>query len=1217
MKRLLSLLFFALSLASNVHAQAMYNEFPITVSNGLPGDMLISQYYWDSPTYYFKEPIDGIRITFLENNKGGSFNNFPMIALAELTFYDEKYNTINYSEADITTNSLERSEGALRYLCDEDMNTYYHSAWKYAVYTPEDYVYIDVKFPHSISSLNFTMTSRNTKLAPTKIVLTPAGVAYNGYSNPGGSDGKEENGGDASVTMKPIDVFSEEVLYVHLKDGGIDAFQKSLIDGDSYTGDGMLYIPLVDGDVVTYSDAEYDSCSTTVPQLPTLQTYKFNNKYNANLNVDVEAVEISDTLSFSLNAIGKSLTASFNLSDDRAVAYVDTTLQISKESRNRFDKPIFYTVTYPGYNIVQNVKVKDEIWDYGEDVIEEIPLTADMLATNKPSEVGDDLANMLDGNPSTVFHTLFGANYDATVTPYITVTLDNSVEAVKLYYQARITGNYNPLALNLYVSDNGTSWKLVKEFTSANDNLPMETGAEYTSPVVELGGSYRFFKLEQTASEYHNNHMVFAEFRMYSVTPGNDEPVKVQEAEYKNVRMPFGRTYTVDVDWLTDKQGAVPRIDIEVEGGYQLIHYDKETYRNAKITITGYGVYDDFVDSVSIKGRGNSTWGYSKKPYRLKFDKKKKPFGLTNGKSWVLLANAQKGAMMANAIAMKVGQLSNTPYANHIIPVELYMDGKYMGSYMFTEHVGFSNNSVDIDEDLGTGYMIELDDYYDEDYKFKSDSYNLPANIKEPDLGDFEESEAMEKFYNIQGDFNRFETSLYNGSSIERLLDLDAAARFMLTNDLVLNQELGHPKSTYLWREDMTSSSSKIVLGPLWDFDWGFGYESASSYCYVGSTNPLFNVNSVMYGKAGFDFFTDLMNRPEFKKHYYKVWKEFVERGCLQELCEYIDDYYNFAKSSFENNYDIWYDRITESDIQRMQQWLKERHEYIVANLDKEDITELIYTLVGDVDCNNYLTVHDVAIAADYVAGNTDAAFNFVKADIDKNNKVDVDDISNIASQVAVADAVSSLYYYNTPMAGAGLECVDTDVMLDETATLPIIMEEFADDTYKAIQMDITVPSGILLLDAEKGERTADASMLFTQIGENVFRVVVYSEENLPFAAGNTLLGLKVSASQLVPEAERALQISNILAVTENNREERIGNLNASFSVKTGLQHVEAVADIRGGESLTITTLAAQTVDIYSVDGRKVKSLNVSAGTTTVSLPAGIYIVNGQKVIIR
>ena len=457
--------------------------------------------------------------------------------------------------------------------------------------------------------------------------------------------------------------------------------------------------------------------------------------------------------------------------------------------------------------------------------------------------------------------------------------------------------------------------------------------------------------------------MVFAEFRLYEVIKGSGEIVKIQDAVYKDVKIPFGRTYTVKTKWLTDI-GDVPRIDIDMVHSASSIN--KQTYLNAKFTISGFGVYDDFEDSVQIKGRGNSTWGYAKKPYRLKFASKVKPFGLTKGKSWVLLANAQRGALMANAIAMKVGQLTNAPYTNHIIPVELYINGEYKGNYMFTEHLGMSNNSVDIDEDLG--YMLELDDYYDEDFKFRSNNYNLPVNIKDPDLLDFSEEERNMKFNIIQADFQQFEDALYNNEEISKYLDLDAAARFLLVNELVLNMELCHPKSTYLWKGDMYSSESKITFGPLWDFDWAFGYQKTGSYFDVDYKTQLLSMAT-----HGRNFFQALMNHEEFQKHYYKVWTEFTENGYIKEIKEFISDYYTFVEPSLMNNGDIWGDGYDYgSKIKTMQNWMQRRHDYIATNLKKYDITDLIHNIVGDIDCNDLLTIHDVALLADYLIGKTD-----------------------------------------------------------------------------------------------------------------------------------------------------------------------------------------------------------------------------------------------------
>ena len=385
-------------------------------------------------------------------------------------------------------------------------------------------------------------------------------------------------------------------------------------------------------------------------------------------------------------------------------------------------------------------------------------------------------------------------------------------------------------------------------------------------------------------------------------------------------------------------------------------------------------MYNDFAHTVQIKGRGNNSWNYKKKSYRLKFSEKVKLFGLTKGKSWVLLANPQHGSLMVNAIAMKIGQLANAPYTNHAIPVELYINGEYQGSYIFTEKIGLGNNSVDIDEEFA--YMLELDSYFDEDFKFRSAHNNLPVNIKDPDLLEFESgkvsSSLLQSFLNdncrnsipaqnmpntsltatvisnynakniifniIEEQFNRLDSIVCNNGDLSQVLDLDAAARYFLVNDLVLNRELLHPKSVFLWKSNITSDDSKFVLGPIWDFDYTFGY-SNNTY-FIHGAHDAFIINN---NKPGYEFFTALMENREFQRYYYKVWCEFVEKGCIEEVMQYIADYYGFVQDSYMHNAQKWGDNTDYAGlVPQMQQWIKNRHDYIVSNLTVHDISDLI-----------------------------------------------------------------------------------------------------------------------------------------------------------------------------------------------------------------------------------------------------------------------------------
>lgn len=1022
----------------------------------------------------------------------------------------------------------------------------------------------------------------------------------------------KEDEDDENITDK-------DVIFVYLSNGDIDAFELSDIDGEYYVEDGKLHIPLQNEEIIYYNKEDYDSCSTVKPELPTMTSYKFNNKYNPNLNIDAVADTITNGMRFRLNSIGKWLTASFNLSDDKAVAYVDTVLQVSKETRQSFKKPVTYHVTYPGYNIIKNVKVQDEIWTKpvtGTQTID-VPLTVDMLYTNKPSVYQNEgLENLLDNNPQTIFHSLNGEANNATVdvNTYITIDLPEALDKMQIYYKCRPSSGYNPLIWDIYASNDGDSWTLVRTLDYVTDNMPRGgRGQEFTSSTIDLGASYSKIKILQTSGEYRKNHLVLAELRIKKVVETtNSEPEKIQDAKYETKRIPYGNSYKVTVDWLTDTPNSVPRIDIDIDGGKFVT--SKNYYLNAKFRITGYGIYENFEDSVQIKGRGNTTWNYAKKPYRLKFAKKVKPFGLTKGKSWVLLANAQKGSLMANAISMKIGQMAGAEYTNHIIPVELYMNGQYMGSYMFTEKVGLANNSVDVDEDLG--YLLELDTYYDEPYRFKTEYYTLPVNIKEPDLSEYADS-VTRKNRIMQHVNNLCKATVY-GNEIEGMLDMNAFARFMLANDLSLNQEICHPKSTYLFNENEKSENSKLKFGPIWDFDWAFGYEDGDhKYCYSQATASVLKTSF-----GAFSFFRDITSYESFKKQYYKVWNEFISNNSIDELIDFIESYYTFAKSSFDNNavnYE-WNDsyNFTESDKERHINWLKERKDYIYENLEKYDIDDVIYNITGDVNCNNQVTIHDVALITAYLNGNIHDSFNSTKADCDKDEIIDKEDASFVATLVREGDAPSATYWHSTPQAISEFYADDLILEINDTQLASLNLLCYDNEEYKAMQFDVTMPEGISLIDIITGDAISESNFAFTEKENNTYRITAYSENDECFSLnGNTLIELILLSDEIVNEDNCIIKISNAYFVDKETNESRINDYNIRFTQATGINNVGTGILIEGGECISITLLEPQQIEIYGVDGRKVKEILAKKGTTRIAIPAGIYLVNGEKVVVR
>ena len=101
----------------------------------------------------------------------------------------------------------------------------------------------------------------------------------------------------------------------------------------------------------------------------------------------------------------------------------------------------------------------------------------------------------------------------------------------------------------------------------------------------------------------------------------------------------------------------------------------------------------------------------------------------------------------------------------------------------------------------------------------------------------------------------------------------------------------------------------------------------------------------------------------------------------------------------------------------------------------------------------------------------------------------------------------------------------------------------------------------------------------------------------------------------------RASRESNVPAVTFNIGElDEDGNI-VSDGGETGVNTAVKEADtfsVKGiNGALVITSDKAQRVNVYTIGGSLVKTTNVEAGTVTVPVAAGVYVVNGKKVFVK
>ena len=367
--------------------------------------------------------------------------------------------------------------------------------------------------------------------------------------------------------------------------------------------------------------------------------------------------------------------------------------------------------------------------------------------------------------------------------------------------------------------------------------------------------------VEQVSGKTENN---FSQPLTYKVVSGNGSYTE----------------YTVSI-----VHSGLPVLFIETPGQAVIPNKHSDWLGGTKITLYNPDWTLDYEGTTGIRGRGNSTWGYPKKPYAMKLDSKAEILGMPKHKRWVLLANWLDRTLLRNHMAFKIATKTGLDYTPHGQFVDVILNGKHNGCYLLCEHIKVDKNRVNVDEledDLtDSGYIMELDSYFDEEFRFLSAYYNMPYMFKDPD----EVNAAQFEF--IQNYVNNMEASLHDDERFAareyaEYIDIDSFIDFWFVQELTGNEETKHPKSTYMHK----NTGGKLVMGPVWDFDWE---------TFTPITN-FRDINHIYYGR--------LFQDPVFKARAKERWN-LLKEGFM-EIPAFIDAEAERIRSSESMNHILW-----------------------------------------------------------------------------------------------------------------------------------------------------------------------------------------------------------------------------------------------------------------------------------------------------------------------
>jgi hypothetical protein len=458
-----------------------------------------------------------------------------------------------------------------------------------------------------------------------------------------------------------------------------------------------------------------------------------------------------------------------------------------------------------------------------------------------------------------------------------------------------------------------------------------------------------------------------------------------------------------------------------------------------------YNVYDG---KIGIEIRGSSSQMFPKKQYGLELRDDAGTgiavslLSMPEEEDWILFAPYNDKSLMRDALAYRMGRALGH-YAPRTKFCELVLNDVYMGIYVLMEKIKRDKNRVDINKleptevsgnDVTGGYILKIDKMTG-----GGDGWNSayqPPNAKTQTvqfLYEYPKSDEIvpdQKTY-IQKYVGQFESALAGNNFSDPLLgyakfiDVNSFVDFFIMQEVTKNVD-GYRLSTFFYKQ-RESDGGKLVMGPLWDFNLGFGN---ANYCTSGNPEGfVLGFNNLCpddYWLIPF-WWKRLLQDQTFSTKVATRWAE-LRSGAFKEqnLHGYIDSVAtvlnaesqarNFKAWNVLNKY-VWPNyyvgQTFQSEVNWLKGWVSQRLTWLDQNMP---------LLVTDVEQNGEFNQHTQAYPNPFSSTVT-IDYSISKAgEVDisiwdgtgrKANSVKVDHDSPGTYSYSWHSDVSGIYYYS------------------------------------------------------------------------------------------------------------------------------------------------------------------------------------------------------------
>ena len=361
---------------------------------------------------------------------------------------------------------------------------------------------------------------------------------------------------------------------------------------------------------------------------------------------------------------------------------------------------------------------------------------------------------------------------------------------------------------------------------------------------------------------------------------------------------------------------TLPTVRIDTKDAAPIV--SKEIYVDATFVLTNPATGTAYPLNGKIRGRGHSTWGQPKNPYKIQLKDDASlaalpdVLGMPRSRNWVLLADWFDRSLLRNKLAFSLGNGSAfsdgmpwNPSGQH---VEVTLNGDYIGVYLLSQDIRLAADRVDIRKmssnpaanEVDGGYIVEVDwhpDCYNDgaiDLNYLT-VHGVKFCINTPDEGSITPAQLAY----VKNLLFTVDQDVWNGGATVRI-NPESFVDWYLLNELFKNNDAQFWSSVYMWKDTAAAADPKrrlLNLGPIWDFDISAGninYNGNwdSQGCWVSKSDTP-------------NWLTKLFDNPDFLDLTLARWKQ--KRSVIEKFVDAgVDAYARRLEPAQQRNFVRW-----------------------------------------------------------------------------------------------------------------------------------------------------------------------------------------------------------------------------------------------------------------------------------------------------------------------